>query len=520
MAISNDIIETIINLYSQNISISTISKKINISKYHITKILKSANIEIKKCNYQKLNIDINAINKLYYEDKKSTYDIAKLYGCSDETIRKLVVVRPIAERNILSEESIAKIAIKSKLLWQNEEYIKKVKNGTSTKEYKEKLRNDGIKNYDMSLGKWMKSAESKLIISTLAKKNWNNPEYRAKQEVWYSERITRISAAAKEALNDPIRREKWINKLRKSSAANRLSNGWVSTPQKQLYYILTVSDITFNEEGPDTIISPFYTVDCVIPKQQKMHRPLIIEVQGEYWHNLPHVIIKDKQKETYIRNHTDYDLLKLDELELSSFNQIQGKLNEYGLIITSINCATSDLIIERISEEDAKMFYSIFHYTGTIRKGAIAFGAYYNKELICAISYTYPMRIETAQKLNCQIHEIMEISRLARKTNVICKNLISFMIGNTRKKLQNIVKLVSFSDSTYGHTGKVYAASGFKFDGLTSDDYHYISLYGKYHKKTIWDRSKRMKMTEDEYAEKHGLIKIKTSPKSRWVYDM
>jgi len=101
----------------------------------------------------------------------------------------------------------------------------------------------------------------------------------------------------------------------------------------------------------------------------------------------------------------------------------------------------------------------------------------------------------------------------------VCKNLSSYLISKSMKLLSKGVKcIISFSDSTYGHTGSVYAASGFKNDGRIDVDYYYASMLGRYHKKTIWDRSKRMKMSETDYANKHCIIKVPTAPKTRWVY--
>ena len=508
--------DAIIDLYNSNLSISAISKMSKVSATSISKILKQSGIIIRKDNYQKLNIDSVEVNAMY-NNGQSTYDIAKHFKCSDETIRNMIVdIRNITERNERSEDSILKIRKASIDNWNNDEYKAKVHAATNTVEYKAKLQKAGIINYAESLGKWMQTLESKTTISQKIKEKWKELAYLEKQKIWFAQRGAMLTAASVEALKDPVKRKQWIEKLRVISSDNRVDGGWVSTSQKQLYYILESSKIVFHEEGDNTKVGPFYMVDCVIPKQQNMIKPLIIEVQGEYWHSLQHVITKDKQKATYIRNHTDYDLLCLDELHLNSFDEVQQKLLSFGLSIYKFMCTPKELSIKQITETEAKMFYSIFHYSSTVRKGAITYGAFLNDELMAVISYCRPLRIETATRLGYALSEVFEISRLARRTNLVCKNMASYLITKT-KKLLNARCIISFSDSTYGHTGGVYKASGFINDGLIGQDYHYISLRGKYHKKTIWDRAKRMKMGENEYADKHGLIKIFGKEKTRWV---
>ena len=517
MAINESVIAEILRLYDSNNSITSIKQLVGVSQPTISKIIKRSGRQIRKHNYQKLHLNKDEIRQLY-ESGASTYAIANKFKCSDETIRKMVTVRPAKIRNKLNAEAVEKIRKKSISNWQDDQYVAKVRLGTNTPQYKASLSKAGQINYVSSLGKWIKSAHSRNIISESIKRKWLEDDYRAKQQIWFSERGKRLSEAAQKYLSVPTNRRKWLDKLRHNSSKRRLNSGWVSTSQKQLYYILSISGIEYHEEGADTMVGPYYVVDCVIPQQQSMLRPLIIEVQGEYWHQLPHVALKDRQKATYVRNHTNYDLLYIDELEMSSFTQVATKLATYGLSVSKITATTTDLEIKQISENDASLFYSIFHYTGKIRKGAITFGAFYNGELKAAISYTYPIRLESATSLKLQMKEVLEISRLARCTNFECKNLISFLIGRSKRLLPKQIKaIVSYSDATYGHTGKVYAASGFTQHSSVAPDYFYISMHGKYHKKTIWDRSKRMKMTETDYADKHGLMKMPSAAKTKWV---
>lgn len=510
---------SILELYASGQSINKISKITGISPYHITKILKDSNIDIRVGNYQELKLNTDEINRLY-DSGMSTYDIAKVMGCSDETIRKKVkLMRSISDRNKLDAEAISIIRQKSLKNWKNPSYVQKVKNATSRPEYRQVLAMNAKKNYRLSLGAWIKSERARVVLSDRAKRMWRNEGYRTRMQAFLSTRMGDLIEASRRSLAVPSKRAAWIEKIRANNTKLRAKSPNISSTQRQLYYILSDSEISYKEEGEGTQIGPFYVVDCVIEKQQKMTRPLIIEVNGEYWHQLDRVIVKDRQKATYIRRHTDYDLLKLDEIELKSFDAVSSKLAEFGLLLRKREFNVKDVVIERITETDAKMFYSVFHYSCSIRKGAIAYGAYVNGVLVAAISYCHPIRPEAATRLDLLPRQVMEISRYARMTNADCKNLGSYIISKTIKLLPTHIKcVISYSDSTYGHTGGLYKAANFTFDGDIAPDYHYRSEFGIFHKKSIWDQAKKMKMTEAEYAIKHGMDKIYGESKSRWLF--
>jgi len=464
---------------------------------------------------KKLVFDVAEINSLY-ESGLSTYQIAKKLGCSDETIRKRIKnVRCLTDRN--KGRDYKKISESCKKKWEDPCYRNKVLEATNTVEYKLKLSVAAKINYSKGCGKWIKTEDASKIISENTKNLWKTNDYRNKQSIHFSSRTTKAteSMSLKLKSNEKFR-QNWISKL---MGNNHKSTGFISSTQRQLYYILSQADIQFHEEGERTKVGPFYIVDCIIPKQQDMKKDLVIEVQGEYWHSLGKVIVKDRQKSTYIKNHTDYDLLYLEELDLSSWSEVSAKLLSFGLTLKFHTFTVNDLELRKITEKDAQDFYGIFHYTNTIRKGAITFGVYFDNILVAAISYTYPIRTQVASDLDVNLKNVMEISRMARATNIICDNLMSWLIGKTRKLLSNDVRIiVSYSDTSFGHTGIVYKACGFINDKEIDPDYHYISMNGKYHKKTIWDKSKRFKMSENEYADKHNLVKVWGEKKYRWIF--
>ena len=81
--------------------------------------------------------------------------------------------------------------------------------------------------------------------------------------------------------------------------------------------------------------------------------------------------------------------------------------------------------------------------------------------------------------------------------------------------------MVSFSDSTFNHCGTIYKASNWLWDGvIKSDDWYRDGDGYVCHKKTLWNKAKQMVMTEGEYCEKYGYVKVFGGEKSRFVYDL
>jgi hypothetical protein len=59
-----------------------------------------------------------------------------------------------------------------------------------------------------------------------------------------------------------------------------------------------------------------------------------------------------------------------------------------------------------------------------------------------------------------------------------------------------------------GHVGSLYKASNFKYSHEVRPDYWYVDEDNRVmNKKTLYDRAKKYKMTESEYAEKYNFRK-------------
>lgn len=511
-----DLRHLIITEYRSGRTMNDLSRTHGVSDTTIRKWLRAAGITTRKANGRELKLDADEINRLY-DSGLSSYQIAAQLGCYATSVHRLVL-RPRGAHQPHREETKHKLALKSLALWRDPAYRALVGLATGTPEYRAQLAEAGRMHSAEFIAR-SQSAEARAATSRRVKEYWLREGYREKIAAHTARRSELSAAAFRLAMADPVKRQLWRDKLRIAAAGTQSRSGWVSSAQRQLYYILRASGIEHHEEGGDTAVGPFYVVDCIIPVQQDMAKPLIIEVQGEYWHSLPHVRVKDKQKHSYVRKHTNYDLLYLSDLNVRSMMEVTQTLEKYGLTARVDRCSVAGLTIEEIGENDADEFYAVFHYSGRARKGSRSYGAFWNGDMVAAISYSHPIRLETATRLGYPAGQVLEIARLARRTNLECKNLISYLISQTRKLLPvEVTCLVSFSDHTFQHTGGVYKAAGFVNDGQVEADYCYISMYGRYHKKTIWDRSKKFGMGEIEYAQQHGLVRLLGEPKTRWIY--
>ena len=122
------------------------------------------------------------------------------------------------------------------------------------------------------------------------------------------------------------------------------------------------------------------------------------------------------------------------------------------------------------------------------------------------ILYSHFSRLQASRKYeNC-----LELSRLW-VVGGEPKNTASFFIGHTLRFLQNKTRLlgvVSYADTTEGHTGTVYKASNFKLLGLTARSYHYLLGGVRIHKKKVWRDAKKLQITEKAHAAEQGLVKV------------
>jgi len=344
-----------------------------------------------------------------------------------------------------------------------------------------------------------RTEEFKLSQSLKTKELWSDEEYAKK-----------VSNNVKESMDDNIKKQisnslinKWKNEeVREKYATARSQQQRISNLQIKLYSYLNDLNVEFDREGHSTTIG-YYIFDCLVPKQGKMKKNLLIECQGDYWHRPDINGGADKRKFIYVdRYFPEYEIMYLWEHEFSTKDRIINRLkSKFGINIETAKFDFCDIQIRKIEYSECSKFLDAYHYIGKGR-GGVAIGAFIDDTLIGCIVYSSKIR----QNQDFGV-DFRELSRLCIHPCYQKKNFASWFIARTYEFL-DVKLIISFCDTTAGHNGTVYKASNFKLHHEVKPDYWYVDNDGYVmHKKTLYSKAVKMRMTELEYAEKYNFNK-------------
>jgi len=244
---------------------------------------------------------------------------------------------------------------------------------------------------------------------------------------------------------------------------------------------------------------------------------ILLEVQGDYWHNLPPNIKNDRAKLEITRKY--YPNYSLRYIWESEFKSIRGKERLLEILGYKQPNPTS-IDIQELSFEiyndkkSAEKFVNSYHYLGWAKRCSKIFRLHFFNQTIILATFGQPVRPNTAPG------RVLELIRLCRNPYFYNKNMGSYFLSRCEKsikKLKEFDNLVSFSDNRL-HNGTIYAASNWEYVGETQSDYQYLSsLNVPMHKKTLYNRAKSCGMKEREYAELHSYRKTIVGTKSKWL---
>lgn len=428
----------------------------------------------------------------------SSNNVKKLW--ENEEFRKTIT----ENSNNFSEETIEKLSKSSKSLWQDEEYIQKMAL-IARKRWEDSDYRDRMKFL-------YSSNDYKEANSTRMKKLWEDDDYRqrvtesCRKAALTDEALERSRKSAEEQWKDPKFRTKMQNVL-----ANQPK---VSSIQNILYSLLDDLGVKYfrehndKKDDPQCSIGP-YNFDCVIPFGNKT---ILIECNGNYWHSLPSSRKRDKSKSTYIANNfPDYELKVIWEHEFYNLDKVTELLKYWlGLDYKVVNFDFEDLEIKKIKSSQCKEFLIKYHYLSNSGRGGKSYGCYFQSELV-ALAVFSPL---PRQNINI---DALELSRFCIHPSFRKKNFGSWFLSRVVKNFthQNII---AYADTTFNHTGALYKACNFEFDGETKPDYWYVDDSGwVMHKKTLYNRAKNLKMTESEFARVYSYKKVYAGKKLRFL---
>ena len=229
---------------------------------------------------------------------------------------------------------------------------------------------------------------------------------------------------------------------------------------------------------------------------------LIVEIKSEWYSKKP------KERSKII---TAYGVFadKFMVVE-KDFSEVDHRID---LCFNPVDFKFEDIELKEIKKDDYSRFYASFHYLGHNSRSGFTLGAYITGKLIATCTIAGITRNEIAKKQNCSPNEIRGLVRFCIHPDYHKKNFSSWFLSRVikyyKKNNENVKMLVSFADMNHGHSGTIYEASGWKYDGESSKSYSYIdSNDNSIHKKTVYDRAKRECLSESEYVNKMGYKRI------------
>lgn len=387
--------------------------------------------------------------------------------------------------NTPSEGGRRKLSELAKARWEDKEYRNQM---SAKKKYSKEKRSkiskgiwsdeDRLKRLKESIKSIWQREEYRQIRSGQSRDNWRSYKYRESQSAGYTELVKSKMAIAR------------ANQPRESNI------------QRMLYQFLDDLNVGYHKEGEKTAIGP-YVFDCMIPTRQKR---ILVECQGDYWHTLERAAAKDKAKFTYIERYfPEYEIMYIWEHEFYAKDKVIGRLkSKLGIEVEIKDFKFIDLrISDDIPSKVLNGFLDAYHYIGKGRSGK-CFGAFLGDDLIACVVYSNLVRQNIGHQFD---GKSLELARLCIHPNYQKFNLASYFVSKTFK-LIDCDNVVSYCDTTVGHSGAVYKSLGFKLHHEVDPDYWYVDENGwVMHKKTLYSRAKRLSTTESEYAEKFGYIK-------------
>jgi len=394
------------------------------------------------------------------------------------------------------QEINSEISVRSKKLWNDPIYRQKVKDALIRVNYK---LSANAKNMYL-LGKFRSpvvTLELRKKLSKSTKKLWENAEYRKKM-------VSHLRRISRENWNRPGYREKIIGKVFKP-------DNYTSKLEILLESILRELSIEYIHQY---VLGP-WSFDFYLPKYN-----ILLEMQGDYYHNQQGQIMRDKQKASYINN--NFPNLKLKYI-WEHETKCKDRLIDYikyltGIGLEQIKIDLEKLVIKQVEYKEARLFVDKFHYSGTIGNTKYAYGGYISDKLIALVVFGHLTRSESCNNI-CKRENILELTRLVIHPTCHQSNLASYFLVRCVKMLpEQFIDLITFADSTFGHIGTVYKASNWQLMGTVKPSYWYVKDGWVMHKKTLWDHASKMGLSENEFADKNGYTKILGKEKYKYHF--
>jgi hypothetical protein len=179
------------------------------------------------------------------------------------------------------------------------------------------------------------------------------------------------------------------------------------------------------------------------------------------------------------------------------------------------------LYVKKITRSDCEPFILGIHYARRWPSISYAFGLFDDNELIGVVTYGTPPSSTLRKGVagDDYISDVLELNRLCLLYNR--KNEASFLISKSIKMLPKNKIIVSFADTSCGHSGIVYQAANFIYCGLSAKRTDWkVKGLEHLHGQTIADEFRGVKNRAQAMREKYGAdFYLSPRPrKHRYIY--
>lgn len=248
-------------------------------------------------------------------------------------------------------------------------------------------------------------------------------------------------------------------------------------------------------------------------------KKLAVEYCGLYWHNENSPSPRDRKY-----HQIKYDMCKSIGIRLLTVFEdewVNRKEQCKGHIASVVGFFERKFharkcIVKEVPKKEANSFYSDFHIQGSPNGTVVSFGIFFGEEMLGCVSLSRHHRIKGE----------ITISRLCFKSKVQVVGGASRLFKACRDwcVVTGTKKITTWSDNRWSE-GNVYMKNGFLMEGELPPDYSYVDLK----KRCVRISKQSMKksssgcpkeMTEKQWAEKNGFVRIWDCGKKRWVMNI
>ena len=182
-----------------------------------------------------------------------------------------------------------------------------------------------------------------------------------------------------------------------------------------------------------------------------------------------------------------------------------GSVGSYRPRLCGYSTGCRELLVKPISRGQCAPFILEIHYAKRWPSISYAFGLFDRDELIGIVTYGTPPSAPLRRGIAGDKYkaDILELNRLCLKYNR--HNEASRLIGGSLKQLPRGRIVISFADTSQGHTGAVYQAANFMYCGLSAKRTDW-KIKGKehLHGQTVADEFRGVKNRAEAMRAKYG----------------